>query len=219
MLSPARRHLQRVKAAKQAAIADAEMPQTGDQYHLMKAALTEDRHRLHQIQSLEKKLEVKAEILPQYQAYIDGVLESGNGAHDDVLMILMIWHIDIGDLDRGLEIARYALEHQLPAPDNHRRTTSTIVAEEVAELYLRKAAAKEDISEGIDHLTATEKLTDGHDMPDQARAKLHKALGFSLRDGGNLEGAIHQLKRALELDERSGVKSELARLEKATSQA
>lgn len=214
MLSPARKHRMKMQAAKEAAQADAEQPQTGDQYQLMKMSLVEDRRRLHDIQSVERKIEVKKELIPQYRPYIDGVLASGTGAQDDVLMTLMIWLFDIGDLDLGLQVAAYALQHGLSSPDNYQRSTATIVAEEISDHYLRKVSAKEPIAEGVDQLAAASKLTEEHDMPDQVRAKLCKALGLALRDCKNPAAALDQLKRALELDDRSGVKSEIAKLEK-----
>lgn len=214
MLSPAKKHWLKVRAANEAAKAATDKPQTGDQYQLMKVALIEDRRRLHDIQSIERKIEVKKDLMPQYLPYIDGVLAAGTGAEDDVLMTLMIWLLDIGDMDKGLEVADYALTHKLSSPDNYQRTTAAIVAEEIAEYYLRKVAAKQSICEGVDKLALTSKLTESHDMPDQVKAKLCKALGLALRDCNNFDAAIIQLKRALELDERSGVKSEIAKLEK-----
>lgn len=214
MLSPAKKHRLKMQAAQEAAKAAADKPQTGDQYQLMKVALIEDRRRLHDIQSIERKIEVKKDLMPQYLPYIDGVLAAGTGAEDDVLMTLMIWLLDIGDMKKGLEVADYALTHKLSSPDNYQRTTATIIAEEVADYYLRKVAAKESVCEGVDQLALTSQLTESHDMPDQVKAKLCKALGLALRDCNNFDAALTQLKRALELDERSGVKSEIAKLEK-----
>lgn len=214
MTTPASRHRKKVAAALQAAAAAPAQAQTGDQYLIMRAALTEDRRRLSDIQSIERKILVKAELLPNYQPYIDGVLEAGSGAQDEVLMTLMVWHLDVGEVERALEIAAYALKHELSAPDNYQRTPATIIAEEVAEHYLRLAANDEQLNAAVANLQLTQQLTAQHDMPDQVRAKLLKALGFATRDAGATKQALEALRRALELDERSGVKTELAKLEK-----
>ena len=51
-------------------------------------------------------------------------------------------------------------------------------------------------------------------MVDEIRAKLHRALGESLHDEGNLEAAITHLHRAVELNPKVGCKPLLAQLEK-----
>lgn len=212
MTSPARRHFQQAQAAKAAGATAAHEPQKGDAHDLMHMALVEDRRRLHDIQSIERKIEVKAELLPNYQPYIDGVLEAGQGAQDDVLMTLMIWHLDVGDIERGLTIAAYALQHGLETPDQHKRTTATLVAEEIADYYLRlnDDAYPENALALLEH---TEALTRDHDMHDQVRAKLFKALGQYQRDS-DPDTALSSLKRALDLNDKVGVKKDIERLER-----
>lgn len=211
MTSPARRHFQQAQAAKAAGATPAHEPQKGDAHDLMQMALVEDRRRLHDIQSIERKIEVKAELLPNYQPYIDGVLEAGQGAQDDVLMTLMIWHLDVADIERGLTIATYALQHGLETPDQHKRTTATLVAEEIADHYLRLNDNLHDNALAL--LEQTEALTRDHDMHDQVRAKLFKALGQAQRDSDPAT-ALVSLKRALELNDKVGVKKDIERLER-----
>src|SRR5690625_1567311 len=102
MTSPARRHWLKATAAAQAAEAEQHQPQTGDAYEIMKATLIEDRRRLHDVHSVERKVELKRELLPQYQEYVEGVLEAGQGAQDDVLATLMVWHLDVGNLQQAV---------------------------------------------------------------------------------------------------------------------
>lgn len=213
MLTPAQRHRIKVEAAQQAAATPDNAPQTSEISMLMRAALAEDRRRLHDIQSIERKIEVKAQLLPHYQPYIDGVLESGTGAADEVISTMMIWHLDCGDFPRALEIAEYVLSNNLPAPDAHKRTPATILAEEMADAALRAHASNAEPM-AIDPLLNAYELTANADMPDQVRAKLNKALGFAHRDSNQPERALQHLQRALELDSKSGVKTEITKLEK-----
>ena len=63
-----------------------------------------------------------------------------------------------------------------------------------------------------------------HDMPDEVRAKLCKALGLGLRNSANIDSdtpdkdtattALAFLRRALELHARAGVKKDIERLER-----
>lgn len=226
MTSPARRHFQRVTAAKAAGDATGGQPQTGEQYELMAAALWEARRRLKDIKSIEQKIAAKREMLPDFAPYIAGVLEGGQGAQDDVLMTVMLWHFDIGDLLRGLEIAEYAIKHDLDTPDRYERDTPSLVAEQVAEEALKQleTASADDqalavIAEFLRApLDQTEALTHDADMHDQIRAKLHKALGYALRATGQAADALTHLKRAVELNDRVGVKKDIEKLERQIQQ-
>ncbi|MCE8028819.1 terminase [Halomonas daqingensis] len=212
MTSPARRHFQRVTAALAAADAG-EQPMQGDAYELMQAALFEDYRRLKATQSMERKAEIKREILPQYADYVAGVLERGQGAQDDVLMRVMLWRIDAGDLAGAVEIARYALAHGLNPPDQFERGTAAVIAEEVADQAIKQLEAESSDATTLLHLLSeVETLSAGADMHDQIRAKLHKSLGYAARDAGQLELAQQHLTRAIELNERVGVKRDLEQI-------
>ena len=227
MTSPARRHFERARAAKEAANRSSGQAMEGDQHQLMMATLVEDRRRLKSIQSVERKVETKRSLLPQYDAYVQGALEADSGAQDEVLMYVMIWRFDIGDLAGGLEIAEYALRHGLTPPDQYQRNAASIVAEEVATQALNELGKDDaDVESLIGYLKHVEKLTQDADMHDQVRAKLHKAIGYAQRargdsDQGNehLEESLNHLRRALELDDRIGVKKDIERLERDLKKA
>ena len=218
MTSPARRHFERVSAALAAADAG-EAPMQGEAYELMQAALFEDYRLLKSTQSMERKAEIKREILPKYADYITGVLEAGQGAQDDVLMRVMLWRIDAGDLAGAIAIAKYATKHGLTPPDQFERGTAAIIAEEVADQALKQLDEEgADTTALLVHLVDVEALTRDADMHDQIRAKLHKALGYACRATGQLDDAQHHLERALSLNDRIGVKKDLERLERERKQ-
>lgn len=219
MTTPARRLHQRRAAAKAAGAAQPSQPQAGEQYELHAAALYEARRTLKGIKSLEAKVARKRELLPEFDAYAEGVLNGGTGAQDDVLMTVMLWRFDIGDLEGGLAIAEYALRHGLATPDRYERDTATLVAEQVAEEALAQLEQEETDVESLAELLArTVELTGDADMHDQVRAKLHKAYGYTLRDAGETEDALEHLKRALKLNERAGVKKDIEKLERELKQ-
>lgn len=212
MKTPAQRHFQRVSAqlAATAAAADGGDSMAGSSvYELMLAKLHTDRRRLKAIQSVERKVDVKQELLPDYAEYVDGVLAGGRGVQDEVLVNIMVWRIDVGDFDGALAIAAYALEHGMKMPDQYDRTLATVLAEEVADRALD--ALKVDQAFDTQLLLQVTKLTDPHDMHDQVRAKLYKAIGLSLQS--DPATALPYLERALQLFDRIGVKKDIARLQ------
>ena len=218
MTSPARRHFERVSAALAAADAG-EAPMQGEAFELMQAALFEDYRLLKSTQSMERKAEIKREILPKYAEYITGVLEAGQGAQDDVLMRVMLWRIDAGYLAGAIAIAKYAIKHGLTPPDQFERGTAAIIAEEVADQALKLLDDDNtNTTELLAQLEEVEQLTGDADMHDQIRAKLHKALGYAQRANAQLEAAQANLERALSLNDRIGVKKDLERLERELKQ-
>lgn len=218
MTSSIRRHFERVSAAQAAADAGTQ-PMQGEAYELMQAALFEDYRRLKSTQSMERKAEIKREILPSYADYVAGVLEAGQGAQDDVLMRIMLWRIDAGDLGGAIAIAKYAIKHGLTPPDQFERGTAAIIAEEIAEQALKQLDEEgADTTALLTQLIDVELLTRDADMHDQIRAKLHKALGYTCRATGQLEEAQVNLERALALNDRIGVKKDLERLEREMKQ-
>ncbi|WP_374248083.1 phage terminase small subunit [Thermomonas sp.] len=117
------------------------MPSSGggihaNAYELQLIALADAKRALKQVQSVERKADVKRRVLPQFQDWIAGVLEAGKPGQDDVLMTCMVWQIDVGDFDAALKSAAHALAHGLTLPDQYKRDVATLVAEEIAEQSL-----------------------------------------------------------------------------------
>lgn len=178
----------------------------------MLVKLAADQRTLKAIYSKELKAAKKRELLPFWLPWVNGVLEQGKGAQDDILMTVMLWRLDTGDIAGALEIARYALKYGLTMPGKHRRTPPYMFTEEVALAAMRAHAAGESVDTRL--LTDTLELTATADMPDEVRAKLHKITGLFLRDGGDAAGALTHLQRATQLDCQAGVKKEIERLER-----
>ncbi|MFJ3046974.1 phage terminase small subunit [Herbaspirillum chlorophenolicum] len=226
-LSPAARHRERMLGKLAASAGEPGSATVGTAYELMLAQLHEHRRTLHGIQSIERKIEAKATMLPVYQAWIDGVLSAGKGAQDEVLVNALVWHIDVGDYERALQIAGYAVAHDFTLPDRYNRTLPTLLQDDFAGAALG-GKLKEQPERAADLLQQVLAMTGKADTPDQARAKVHKALGLALLelvnkvDAENITSdsadyataALHNLVRAGELHQAAGVKKEIERLER-----
>lgn len=209
MASPAQRHAMRVSAEK-ASQREQHPLRHATAYEQMLVKLAADRRTLSHIHSKERKAVKKRELLPFYLPWVTGVLESGTGAQDDILMTVMLWRLDAGDIPGALEIARYALRFGLAMPDGHSRTAPYMFAEEVALAAIRARVAGEPVD--VQPLLSVIELTRTADMPDEVRARLHKVTGLTLRDAGNAADAMAHLQRAIQLDGHSGVKKDIERL-------
>jgi len=224
-LSPAQLNQLRKRAAREADATGPGQTMAGaTAYELQLAQLAQDRARLKQIQSAQGKAELKRQLLPGYQPYVDGVLAAGRGAQDEVLTTIMIWRIDAGDYPGALDIAAYVLQHGLIMPDRFARTTGCLIAEEVAEAALKAQKAGGEFDGEI--LDRTLQLTIAQDMPDEARAKLYLALGraeLAAAESGEapagpseeLLGLARQhLAAAIDLHSNCGAKKDLERAER-----
>lgn len=211
--SPARAHYEQQMAAAQPAEGSAQPidQASANAYELMLYKLAEDKRRLHDIQSIERKAEVKAQLLPEYLPWIEGVLESKSGRQDDVLMTVFVWAIDIGNFDLALRIGGYAIQHGLTMPDQYKRDVPCVLAEEIADYALKQNEAGQALQ--LAFVLKAIALTAERDMPDEVRAKLYKAAGYALRAAGQLSEAREALERALALHGKVGVKKDIERLD------
>ncbi|SDI78500.1 phage terminase small subunit [Variovorax sp. OV700] len=227
--TPAQRHLERKLAVLAVAAAPAGGQLEGSAYELMLVQLAEHRRRLKDIQSIERKIEAKRQFLPDYDAWIDGALEAGNGAQDQIFTTVLVWHIDAGNYRRALQMAPYAIKHGLQMPDQYDRSLGTVLIDEFGAAALGGKMTIDEARELLPHvLDQTAEL----DAPDQARAKLHKAMGYALigKTGPAdldydtvplpaVKAGLDHLQRALDLFDQVGVKKDIERLERRLKNA
>ncbi|MBB5320479.1 phage terminase small subunit [Marinobacter oulmenensis] len=211
--SPAKKVRTQQQAKKEAQGATDSQPH-GSAYDLHYASMMEDMRALHDIESVQGKIERKRELLPKYEDYVAGVMEGGTGHQDDVIMNIMVWYLDTGQLEKGLDIAEYAAKHGLETPDRYQRSTAALVSEEVADFVLKERGEGEEPAEYLAQVSRALINFGESDMHDQIKAKLYKAHGYLLREAEQPERAVESLKKALELDERAGVKMDIQALEK-----
>lgn len=237
MFSPALRHRQRVLAALsgQAVDADRAAPPAepdagtaqGQEYFALRVLLHDNLRTISDVQSIEARNPMKAEFAKAFAPWIEGVLAAGYdgpAAQDEILIQNMIWAIDTRDFDYALLLGDHALRHKLAMPERFNRGVACFLLEEMAELSL---AQHELIT--LEQLLRVEEMATGHDMPDQARAKMCKAISRSWQrraeafdpaadnapagaKAGYIEAALNAATRAFALDHGVGVKKDIERL-------
>nr|WP_245157638.1 phage terminase small subunit [Brevundimonas sp. A19_0] len=198
--------------------------------------LQEDQRRLKEIQSIERKIALKAELLPGYAGWIDGMIKAGKASAsplDQVFTALMAWRIDTGDIKGAMPMIEHALLNGLAMPDRFKRETPAFVVEQVSEAAIRAYEAGEDAARAFPAavLPAIEDLIDlvDADIHDEITAKLHRALGMAILAGAKEDDAddltarqgqaLRCYQRALQLDEKVGVKKPITQLQSALKKA
>lgn len=236
-LTPIQRHRARVLAEKAQAQSPFGIEVQGSEYQLMMAKLATDKRTLKSMESVQLKRKAKAAMLPDYLPWIEGALANGQGAKDFVFTTTMVWAIDAGAYGLALRMAAYAVQHNLPLPDQYHRSTAALLMDEFAGAYLGgqwnpikpdATGMVPDETHPAEHLTAVDGITQGMDAPDQARAKLYKATAYAMlgkvQTGEDpqlddipqetLGGVQALLAQALQLDAQSGVKKDMERIER-----
>ena len=223
-----RRHQMRVAAALAAVStpADAPAPNSGP-YELMMHALVNDRRTLKGLQSIERKIELKREMLDKYGDYVHGVLTADKGGQDEVVVTVMVWLLDTLQFRPALDLAAYVLRHDIKLPAQYTRDVPTLLLDEITGAVLSERI--ELSAELLDELLTLHGLTVDYDTPDQARAKLHRAMGETLTHlaGDLLEedtrrmaaAALQHLNRAKQLDTGVGVIKRIEQLERKIKKA
>ncbi|HEN3659702.1 TPA: terminase [Yersinia enterocolitica] len=222
MLTPAQRHYDKVMAERRGTTED--VVQGGSAYEQQLHRLRIDQRRLSQFQSHLTRATMKREMLPAYDGWLDGVLAANSGQSDEVVTTCMVWSVDAGLYRDALRLAEYVISHNLPMADKYQRTAACFIVDQVSEAALLrfKGAATDNPAIEIDLLLRLQELTADKDMPDEARAKLLKAIGYTQRESTNLAdqaSALIWLQRALAAHKDAGVKKDIEVLERNLKKA
>ena len=220
MLTPAQAHFQRTMAQRAGLTDDSQSQTVRTAHEQILHRLRLAQARLKGIQSKAAKAELKKTLLPDFSGWIDGTLESDSGRQDEVIVTLMVWAIDCGDLPLALRIGEYVVRHNLSTPDSFGRDAATLLTEEICNPVLTLAGTDQDadLSGYIAPLDTLWTIVTNRDMPDEVRAKLCKACAFSRRamtDADSMTLSLKLLREAMHLNPNAGVKREIATLSRA----
>lgn len=188
--------------------------------------MTHDLRRLKGIKSIDLKIAAKREMLPEYRAWVKGILAADNGVGTglaaEVVPTCMVWLIDVGDFDGALLLAEFVLRHKVAMPSRYQRDAATIIVEEIADAAIKAQNSNESFS--LEGLRAVADLTAHCDIHDPVRAKLFKAIGAAQLTAAEdlpadeckpaLEAALASLNEAQRLHDRIGVKDKIKRANK-----
>lgn len=210
----ARNHMARVLSEKEAGTTkNSATGKAAKQADLMAAQLRAHQMELKNIKATQGKIIKKRNFIGDYWPYVDGVLAADTGNPDNILMTIMVWALDIGSFDRAIDIATYALCHDLTMPENFKRSAQEILVEEMAEHIITHIEDADKQKDFIRYMGDVIDLTVDLDMADEVRAKGNKAMGLLLQEK-DPEQAVGYLQAALDLNDKSGVKGLLNKLKK-----
>ena len=212
-MTPAQRHRIACEAIA-AGSSDTDITQL-TAYQALQKQYYQDKTILKNLAGIQDKTAYKAQILPNYQDWIAGVIDSGEASPDDsITPAVLIWQIDCGQLDTAMPLAQFALDKKLESGDEYQRNLPTIIIEEYAEKISQGAdIAAENLQTLIGWATAKQDGRHIHNIPDPVRAKLLKAAAEKTEDEDPQQAAA-LYEQALGYNEKAGCKKQLEALRK-----
>lgn len=209
-MTPIQRDTLRKQAEREQA--QAIMPALQPLDRAMRYRLGADRARLKKIASMQRKAEVKNELLSDYLPYLEGMMAAGRG--DEVLTQVMVWAFDAENMPVFEQLARYALDNGIAMPTEFARPLGSWLAESVAKWTLRQfeLQASSPVAHAINPFALwIEEHTAQMDMHDEIRAKLKRACGELL---AKIEPAIalEHFEAAIRLDPHIRIKKRISAL-------
>ena len=214
-LSPAQRHNQKIAMQKQ--LANRQAVESLDSLHILIQALNQDVASLKDLPMTSDRVAHKRDVLlPKWMPTVTDYLNSGSVFVHPVFAWCVVWLFDVGDLDKGLELADIAIAQHQPTPDNFRSTFPAFVADTVMAWAETTAAAGESIEPYFSR--TFENVATRWRLHEEITAKWYKFAGLMLlrddngqpratavEDAETLEKAAVLLATAEKLYKRVGV--------------
>lgn len=181
------------------------------------ATLQADLQRLSAFKSVERKQELKRdELLPKYTPYVQRL--QAEGQQHELLGWYLVWLLDAGEIERGLEYGQWCIANGVSLPEKFRRDVPTYLADAVADWAEPLTAAGQSTEPYLTRLVhAADGLCSQWDIPDALSARLVKAHADALAGSDRWEQAVEAYEIALELGAK--VKTVLATARKQLEKA
>ncbi|AMO56564.1 phage terminase small subunit [Endozoicomonas montiporae] len=172
------------------------------QFQLLLASLESDLKRLSAHPTGEPRDTIKRdELIPRYLPYVTEYREQGEVFKNPVLVQLVIWFFDTGQIHQAIDWALLAIEQKQPMPERFNRSLQTFVADCVLDWSKMQKARGDGIEPYFSQVF--QRLMDDHwPVPAAVQAKYHKQAGDLTMEAGQLQQALNFYVRAMELDPR-----------------
>ncbi|MEH6649975.1 MAG: phage terminase small subunit [Motiliproteus sp.] len=193
-----------------------------NQFQLLLNSLESDIQRLSGL-SLEDKTALKRdELVPRYQpvvqAYIEACVNGEEPYKNPVLVELIVWLFDIGEVQQALDLAYIAIDQEQESPERFKSTLHTLVVDQVwqwAELQINNGDPVEPYMGSLIIAIVDREWV----VKPASLSRLYKFAGKAKQktnEPSDLLAALEYFKTAQRLDpKRSQVKTVIEKLEKA----
>lgn len=194
----------------------AHVPMMDDKDRLMLVGLESDLSRLSDIQSHQKRDEVKRdELLGRYREYLKQLLIDANPRTPEVVFWNMCWAIDAGDVEWAITLGKFAIQHEIDTPERFRRDIRNTFTGDLSRLALQRQKKGESAPFILDVLS----LTNDWDLLDEISADLWKAAATEYETAADYQQALHYYQKASDAHPRARVQRAIMRMQKQIDSA
>lgn len=92
-------------------------------------ALSQDIAKISAQKDIADKLRVKQSVLPTYLPFVDQYVDAGDNYPNDVAVQVMIWLLDIGEIEHGLNLALVLIDQRQRMPAKFDRDMPTFLCD------------------------------------------------------------------------------------------
>lgn len=220
MTTPARQHLARKAAATTPtydtlagakSVAPALAPKALADYQ---AAMEIDLAKIKAEVTREGKARIKQTVLPTYLDFVNDYFEKGHDYPNDVAVMVMIWLLDTGDIEKGLNLALYLVKQGQKMPTRFNRPMTEFLCDFIYDWASMQLKADQSASPYLDLLTATAE-NDKWDMHPLFMSKLFSMLAKHKHRQQEYQVALDLCNKAEAINpEKAGVKGLIKDLQK-----
>ena len=146
-------------------------PANKNEWDLVRASIRKDQAALKTTKQLADKITYKTRCLLQYEPYI-----LRENIPLDVAVVLAIWLLDCGNLQRAIPLGLYCVKFGAVMPSGHKRDVATFMADAIlgwSESQWKQGHSTSPYFEDMFNLVTTE-----WKMFDQVEAKYYKQAGL-----------------------------------------
>lgn len=213
-MNPLRAHFQTMMALEQNQKSDADLSAA-------QKLLTKMKHyqmQLKVVSSISDKVKFKANWLPEFQPWLDGVMQSATpDTADPIFSTMVLWKIDTGQLNDAVEMTLFAIAKQFETIAGFDRSLPNLLVEEIHDQLKKGQTLDLAKADTLAQLVEAKKADGFHrvDLLDEIRAKYLRQVGELHEGAGNKERAIELYQKALEYNPKVGAKQLLDKLLKS----
>lgn len=206
-----------IAARNSAAVAD--MQSNNPLLAELESQLRADILEMKSMESMQHRAFAKKYKVPKYWHHVSGIISQNQAINDNITRLMLIWSFDAMLIDQFLQIAAYMVKFNIPMPEDFNTSLSSFITDSgrVMTAYESNdqfkaitATQAESIHELITSITEPERQPN-----DDSYSKFLKELGKkveTLESISALKRAKEYYEKALQLNEKVGVKQDLARV-------
>lgn len=109
----------------------ASMAEDTAKYELLMAGVAADRKRISEKPQGAERLPLKREACAVYTPFVNKYISTGKTYRNEVLVQVMIWRFDLGEINEAVRLAEIAIAQKQPMPERFSSTTPVFVADAV----------------------------------------------------------------------------------------